>query len=62
MAPRCDANVLEIVVVSRLSGSPSMSLARNASAYWARPIWRNQPTMFKFSPLGPCRQLFFEKS
>ena len=38
--------------VSRRSSSPSMSLARNISAYWARPILRSQSSMSKFSPLA----------
>src|SRR5215467_13463048 len=43
--------------VSRPSSSPSMSLARKISAYWARPIPRSQPSMSKFSPhLGSCQR------
>ena len=38
--------------VSRLSTSPSISLARKISAYWLRPISRSQLSMSKFSPLG----------
>ena len=42
--------------VIRRSSSPSMSLARNISAYWVRPILRSQPSMSKFSPLGSCQR------
>src|SRR5262249_34934142 len=45
--------------VSRPSSSPSMSLARKISAYWARPIPRSQPSISKFSPhLGSCQRQF----
>src|SRR5215510_11003903 len=48
--------------VSRPSSSPSMSLARKISAYWARPIPRSQPSMSKFSPhLGSCQRQFSKK-
>ena len=43
-------------LVSRLSSSMSMSLARNISAYWERPIPRSQPSISKFSPLGSCQR------
>ena len=61
MAERRDANVLEIVVGQPASSSPSMSLARNISAYWARPIPRSQPSMSKFSPLGSCQRQFLKR-
>src|SRR5262252_1164607 len=49
--------------VSRPSSSPSMSLARKISAYWARPIPRSQPSMSKFSPHlgGSCQRQFSKK-
>src|SRR6516165_9254905 len=48
--------------VSRPSSSPSMSLARKISAYWARPIPRRQPSMSNFSPhLGSCQRQFSKK-
>ena len=48
-------------LVSRPSSSPSMSLARNISAYWARPILPSQPSMSKFSPLGSCQRQFLKR-
>jgi hypothetical protein len=37
-----------------------MSLAQNSSAYWGRPILRSQPSMSKFSPLGPRHRQYLE--
>ena len=48
-------------LVSRPSSSMSMSLARNISAYWARPILRSQPSMSKFSPLGFFQRQFLKR-
>src|SRR5271166_628719 len=44
-----------------LEARPSMSLARNISAYWARPIPRSQPSMSKFSLRGSCQQLILKR-
>jgi hypothetical protein len=38
-----------------------MSLARNMSAYWAKPIPRSQPSMSNFNPLGRCQRQFLKK-
>jgi hypothetical protein len=48
-------------LVSRPSSSMSMSLARNISAYWAKPAPRSQPSMSKFSLLGSCQRQFLKK-